>query len=263
MTNNNSANPPAGTENAITSNDDLEGITNVEKYFIHSRGEIIQKLRLLGKSKSSITGFFNNGKGLFLTAVIDVLRDKNILILDITQDPELNTNITKSERLFFKTKHFGITTQFSVNAIQTAKYQGQQFFACQIPENLLWVQRREYFRVQIPLSENAVFQVKNDNAELAEYRIIDLSSSGISIEDKLFSLKVEAGDEFTNANLIFNENLGTTTNLQIANTLPLDFNNPDAGQRIGCAFKGLQADFEAELQRYINILDSHYRKLNP
>ena len=261
MTNDKPSNPSIDlTDTAMSADDDLDGIADIEKYFLHSKGEIVQKLRLLGKSKSSITGFFNEGKEIFLTAVVDVLRDKNILILDITQSEELKSKIAKSERLIFKTKHLGITAQFRVTSIQTAKYQGRQYFACPIPDELLWVQRREHFRVHIPLSDNAVFQIRNDEGGFKEYRVIDISGGGMAIADELFDLKVEAGDEFTNVNLIFEDNLSTTTNLLIHNTLPLNFSDPDAGQRIGCSFQSLRTDFAADLQRYINQLDSHYRK---
>ncbi len=258
MTNNNLNNPSSNTTGS--SNIDLEGITDIEKYLLHSKGEIVQKLRLLGKSKSSISGYFNHGNDFFLTSVIDVLRDKNILVLDITPDTELNKKITSAENIIFKAKHLGITAQFKTSSIQTAKFKGQQLLACAIPDDLLWVQRREHFRVHIPLSNNALAQIKTEQGELAEYRIIDVSGGGIAIADESFTLKVEAGDEFNNANLIFSNELSCTTALTVQNTLPLHFDKPAAGQRIGCHFHPLLADFSADLQRYINLLDSHYRK---
>jgi len=247
--------------NTPTSNEDLENIADIEKYFLRSKGEIVQKLKLLGKSKSALTGYFNNGNDFFLTSIIDVLRDKNVLVLDINQDKKLNSKITQSEHIVFKTKHLGITAQFNTDSIQTAKFQGQQFLACAIPDDLLWVQRRNAFRAHVPMSENAVCQIKNQDGELNEFRIIDVSGGGIALADENFTLQVEAGDEFNNVNLIFNDELSCTTNLTVQNTLPLNFNSPSAGQRIGCKFNGLQADFAADLQRYINQLDSQSRQI--
>lgn len=261
MTNDNTNNPPTSSETTTAEpNAELDGTVDLDKYFLSSKGEIVQKLKLLGKSKSSITGYFNSGNDFFLTAVVDVLRDKNILILDIGQNKELNTKIANTDRLVFKTKHLGITAQFNATSIQTAKFKGEQYFACAIPDSLLWVQRRQFFRVQIPRSYNAVAQIKNENGELTEYRMIDVSSGGIALEDELFSLKVEAGDEFIDANLIFEDGLSTIATLHVQNTLPLDFKNSDSGQRIGCMFESLRADFATNLQRYINLIDSNYRK---
>jgi len=251
---------PPDNKNKAGASTALENITNIENYILQSKGEIIQKLRLLAKGKSSITGYFNSGKDFFLTAIIDVLRDKNVLVLDISNDSALNNKVTQSDKIVFKTKHLGIQAQFTIDSIQTAKFHGQQYFACNIPENIIWVQRREFFRVRIPLSDNAVFQIKNDEDKLVEYPIIDVSGGGIAIADEKFNLQVEAGDEFTDAHLIFENGLSTTTDLTVQNTLPLDFNKPNNGQRIGCKFQNLRSDFSAELQRYINILDSHYRK---
>lgn len=264
MTNDTTNTPSSATDNATSSsNDDLENIADIEKYFLRSKGEIIQKLRLLAKSKSSITGYFSNGNEFFLTAIIDVLRDKNVIVLDISRDQELNKKITQSKRIVFKTKHLGVTAQFNIDSIQTAKFQNRQFFACEIPSDILWVQRRNDFRVQIPMSNHATCQVKNDAGELNKYRIIDVSGGGIAIADEKFALKVEAGEEFKDASLIFNNELSCTANLTIQNTLPLNFASPGAGQRIGCSFQFLQADFAADLQRYINQLDNQYRQTSP
>lgn len=243
-----------------SSNIELENTADVEKYFLHSKGEIVQKLRLLAKSKSSISGFFNHGNNFFLTAVVDVLRDKNILVLDISPDPALNEKIVNADNIVFKTKHLGVTAQFKAQSIQTAKFHGQHLFACAIPDDLIWVQRREHFRVRVPLSSNALFQIKADQGDITEYRIIDVSGGGIAIADEAYALKVEAGDELNNVDLFFDNELSCTTDLIVQNTLPLYFDKPTEGQRIGCHFNGLRTDFSAELQRYINQLDSHYRK---
>ncbi len=261
MTDNNPDNTSTGSSNAPdSSNIELDGITDIEKYFLHSKGEIVQKLRLLAKSKSSISGYFNHGNDFFLTSIVDVLRDQNILVLDVSPDPELNQKITDADNIVLKTKHLGVTAQFKTQSIQTAKFQGQHLFACAIPDDLLWVQRREHFRVRIPQSNNALFQIKTNQGDTNEYRIIDVSGGGIAIADESFSLKVEAGDEFNDVALIFNDELSCSTDLTVQNTLPLHFDKPTAGQRIGCHFSGLFTDFSADLQRYINQLDSHYRK---
>ncbi len=255
MTDNNSNN-----HSPDSSDIEVENTADIEKYFLHSKGEIVQKLRLLAKSKSSISGFFNHGNDFFLTAVVDVLRDKNIVVLDVSPDAALNERITGAENIVFKAKHLGITAQFKVQSIQTAKFHGQHLFACAIPDDLIWVQRREHFRVRIPLGNHALSQIKTNQGDISEYRIIDVSGSGIAIADEAFALKVEAGDELNNVDLFFDNELSCTADLIVQNTLPLYFDKPAEGQRIGCHFNGLRTDFSAELQRFINQLDSHYRK---
>lgn len=157
MTNDIYNNPASSSANTSSSStDELENIADIEKYFIRSKGEVVQKLRLLAKGKSALTGYFNNSSEFFLTSIIDVLRDKNVVVLDISKDNALNNKITQSGRVVFKTKHLGITAQFDTALVQTAKFQGQQFFACEIPDDLLWVQRRNDFRVHIPDRKSVV-----------------------------------------------------------------------------------------------------------
>lgn len=67
---------------------------------LHGRGEIMQKLRQLGKKNSLITLHF--GEQSMLSTVVDVLADKNLLVLDYGGDEDINQKLIKHNHAIVK-----------------------------------------------------------------------------------------------------------------------------------------------------------------
>lgn len=225
---------------------------------LHGRGEIIQKLRQLGKKHSLISVYFNNRT--MLSTVVDVLSDKNLLVLDYGADEELNQKLLKHNRAIVKTDYDGIKSQFTVTNIRKARLQGKPSFACDLPENVLWVQRREFYRVRIPLSESVSCELVHEDGTSTEYPVLDISTGGIGLFDKDDELDLEPGNIFNNCKLILGDHGAATVNLEIRNHILKDPNDPSKGTRCGCAFLNLSGDLEANVQRFINLVDQQQNR---
>jgi len=240
-----------------------DNIQNVEKYLLHSRGEIIQKLRMLAKDRCLISAHFNAGQDSLITAVIDVLKEKELLVLDYGNNEKVNQKLLNAERVVFKAQHHGITAQFSAKNIIKAKLKGQPVFAISLPEDLLWVQRRDYYRIRVPLGMPIECHHTDENGETRIYTVIDLSSGGIALSDPdyHFDLEDAAGTVLQDCRIILPEFGKGLVSLEIRNQLPLKFDDPAAGQRIGCSFVSISADFETHIQRYIHHIEAQRKQL--
>lgn len=240
-----------------------DNIENTEKYLLHSRGEIIQKLKMLAKDHCLITAHFNAGQESLITAVIDVLREKELLALDYGSNENINQKLLKADRVVFKTQHNGITAQFSARSVIKAKLKGQPVFAVALPEDLLWVQRREYYRIRVPLGMPIECHYTDDEGETRTHRIIDISSGGVALADPdyAFDLEDAAGGVLHNCRITLPEHGDGLVSLEIRNQLPLNFDDPGAGQRIGCSFVSIGSDFEANIQRYIHYIEAQRKQL--
>ncbi len=238
-------------------------IENAEKFLLHSRGEIIQKLRMLAKDKCLISAHFNAGQDSLITAVIDVLKEKELLVLDYGSNEKVNQKLLNAERIVFKTQHHGITAQFNAKNIIKAKLKGQPVFAVPLPEDLLWVQRREFYRVRVPLGIPIECHYTDDNGETRIHTVIDLSSGGLALADPdyLFDLEDAAGTVLQNCRITLPEFGEGQVSLEIRNQLPLKFDDPGAGQRMGCSFVSISSDFEANIQRYIHHTEAQRKQL--
>ena len=92
-------------ENNTTNTQKIDSIENMEHYMLYSRGEIIQKLRQLGKKNSLISLHF--GEQSMLSTVVDVLTDKSLLVLDYGGNEELNQKVKQALLAHYLKVFFG------------------------------------------------------------------------------------------------------------------------------------------------------------
>lgn len=221
----------------------------------------MQKLRQLGKKNSLITIHF--GEQSMLSTVVDVLADKNLLVLDYGGNEELNQKLLTHNRAIVKTDYDGITAQFTISDIRKARLQGKESFACPIPENVLWVQRREFYRVRIPLSEVVTCELIHGDNHRSEYPVLDISTGGIALFDLNDELELEPGNVFHNCKLSLGNHYTAFINLEIRNHIPVNsFQHAEGtqGTRCGCAFINLTGDFEVSVQKFINLVDLQQKR---
>lgn len=230
---------------------DQSKVDNYEQYLLNSKAAIIQKLRQLAKSKSNITAHFGGGKYSLLTQVVEVLPDKDLVVLDYGSNEATNKKLLQSDRVVFKTQHEGVTAQFSTGFLQKAKLHGKPAFACAIPESLLWVQRREFYRVRIPLRDKVFCELIHDEGILVPYPVLDISIAGLAIRIEDSKYNIEPDMVFNGARLILPNDESGLVNIGIMNHLPLKQDNPEAGLRFGCQFHNISTDISAKIQRYI------------
>ncbi len=233
------------------SDNDSGKVDNYEQYLLHGQAAIIQKLKQLGKSKNNITAHFGGGKYTLLTQIVDVLPDKELVVLDYGSNETLNRKMLESTHIVFKTQHEGITAQFSTGRPQKAKLHGKPAFACALPDALLWVQRREYYRVRIPLRDKVFCELIHDDEVLVPYPVLDISVAGLAIRVEELKYPIEPGMMFNSSRLILPDEDSGLVNIEIMNQLPLKQDEPDAGQRFGCMFHNPSSDIASKIQRYI------------
>lgn len=238
----------------------IDSIENMEHYMLYGRGEIIQKLRQLGEKNSLITLHFNGHT--MLSTVVDILSDKNLLVLDYGGNEELNQKLLKHNRAILKTDYDGIQAQFFIKGIRKARLQGKPSFACPLPEDVLWVQRRDFYRVRIPLSEVVTCELIHGDNNRTEYPVLDVSTGGIALFDKDDELELEPGNTFHNCKLVLGEHSTSLINLEVRNHILKNPNNPEEGTRCGCAFLNLTGEFETALQKFINIVDLQQKRVD-
>lgn len=231
----------------------IDNMENMENYILHGRGEIIQKLKQLVKTTTLVSIHFNGN--MILTSVLDVLTDKNLVVLDFGADEAINNKLLECKRAVVKTSYQGITAQFTIDSPRKARLKGNLTFACPIPDSILWVQRRESYRVRIPLSEPITCKVFFSEEHQVTYRVMDISTGGLALFDTNNSLELEPGNIFNHCQLSLGSFGESNTTLEVRNHIVLDPKDLDKGTRCGCQFLNLSGDFSATLQKYINTID--------
>lgn len=228
--------------------------TNREDFLVANHASIVQKLHQIAKANRVITAFFDDGVRSMNTAILDVLHDMDLIVLDACLNETTNQHMLKADRLIFKTTMDGVEVQFSVNSIMKAKFQEQAVFAIPIPDRMLWVQRRDYYRISAPEEAPVHIDITNEAGDSDSYRVLDISVGGLSIQDNDNRLELDPGT-LLECHLHLPENGHADVTLEVRNRIPFSRRRRDAGQRLGCAFVDLNMSFASNIQRYIHTLD--------
>jgi c-di-GMP-binding flagellar brake protein YcgR len=228
---------------------------NQEQYLVNNHIGILQKLRRLAKANCMLTATFNGGAQSMNTVIIDVIRDMDLIALDYGPDESLNKQMLQADRIIFKTGLEGIDVQFTATSITKAKFQGEPVFAIPIPESMLWIQRREFYRVRVPMGVPAHIEIERENGACDQYKVHDISAGGLAIHDEHYRLNLETGILIENCRLFLPEFDSGEITLEVRGRFPINRSKREAGQRVGCSFVNLNMSFGAQIQRYIHSLE--------
>lgn len=225
-----------------------------DQYLLHSKPEISRVLRDLAKKPDIITAYFDGGTRYFLTAILGVLPDRDLLVLDYSPDEELNELALRTQRLVCVTRHEHVSVRFTCAGLQRAKYQGRPVLAAPLPESVYRPQRREYFRVVTPTVSPLRVRVPKPGADPVELVVLDLSCGGAGMHDPAQAFAAQPGELIKGCGLELPGFGFITFDLEIRNNVPTRRSDGSPLMRIGGQFRGLSNDGTALLQRYLHKL---------
>jgi c-di-GMP-binding flagellar brake protein YcgR len=225
-----------------------------DQYLLHSKPEIMRVLRDLAKKPDIITAYLNGGAHFFLTAVLGVLPDRDLVVLDYGADESINELALTAERVVCVTRHEHVSVRFTCTRLQRARYQGRTVFAAPLPESVYRPQRREYFRVITPTLVPLKIRVPRPDADPLELVVVDLSCGGAAMYDPEQSFEPSPGELIKGCGLELPGFGHVVFDLEIRNRIPTRRNDGSPQVRIGAQFRGLTIDGTAQLQRYLHKL---------
>lgn len=234
---------------------DISAIEDHERFLLRNVAEIRNELINLGKKPDIITAYFNGGKEFILTAVLGVLADRQLLVLDVGPDDATTQRAIAAGSLVCTTRSLGVPVKFRCQGLRSAKFQGQAAIAAVMPDNLYRQQRREYFRVSVPRIQSPLLDVPLGDEQYLQLRVLDLSIGGLSVCDTEDNFHPALLDEFRACRLSLPEFGELTVNIQIRNQGKYHRSN-EVLSRYGAAFVGLSMSDNLHLQRYLYHLQA-------
>lgn len=232
----------------------LSDLESQEQFLLHSPGEIAHVLLDLGKRPDIITAYFGGNSRYLLTAVVTVLAERGLVVLDYGPDEAANEAALKEGRMLCVTKHERISIKFTLTGMQRARYQGHPVIAAPLPDTLFRLQRREFFRVRTPMGVPATCIVPWSDGEKLEQTVADIGYGGLALIDADMSFSGELRDTLSGCILKLPEHGEVEVDLEVRNILPIKNKDGSEYQRIGCQFGRMSLDRSAKIQRYINQL---------
>ena len=228
------------------------------KYLVHSQLEIAMILGTLAKTGGMVTAYFGSGNDFILTSIAAVRPEHDALYVDYGADADANQRALQSRRIMFVAVQDRIKIQFAAESLQPARLGGREVFRMALPQTLLRLQRREYFRIATPVTRPLVCAIPpQSELESAPERvtIIDISCGGIAVLDSSQPSYVETGMRLNGCRIALPELGAVATDLVIRSTYELTFRNGAKHRRAGCEFADMRERDRALIQRYINRLE--------
>jgi c-di-GMP-binding flagellar brake protein YcgR len=228
--------------------------TDYTQYLLRTKNEVLFILRGLLASTDHLTIYFNEGKDFLLSAVIQV--DDDGLILDYGGNAEANERALAADRLFCVTTHDKIRVQFVLRGLRQIDYQGQPAFRAALPDTVLRLQRREYYRLTTPIAHPIKCQIpvmKEGGlcTTTMEANVVDISGGGLAMMVPPVGLIFSSGDVFENCRIELPEVGVVITTLEVRNVFDVTLRTGTQVARAGCQFANLPGQMLTLIQRYI------------
>jgi len=233
-------------------------LENWHDYEVQSRKEIVALLRQIGEKKQLIRMKIKGEADVCVTSVLEVDPESGLFILDRSINREQNERILRAGQVMCETYLDKIRILFRAGGLQELEFGGTGALAANIPDSLIRLQRREFYRMPTPVTNPVPVLVPLPIAlggGSASFPLADISCGGIALFDNKMSLNSTIGQTFTGCRIELPE-IGTVdTSLQVRNALDVTMLNNKTSRRIGCMFVDISRANMAGVQRYITKLE--------
>jgi c-di-GMP-binding flagellar brake protein YcgR len=160
---------------ASLSNEEIE-----DKYFLLSQVEILSVLNELAHRREPVSVYFNAGQHFILTVLLSARPDG--LVFDLGGDEKANLILAKAQQCVFMGFPDGVKVQFTGLNPERFMWGDQEAFWVPIPERMVRLQRRDSYRILLPIVKAPHAKLVDDDAKIIGNWIMhDLSVAGFGI----------------------------------------------------------------------------------
>ncbi|PKO27896.1 MAG: flagellar brake protein [Betaproteobacteria bacterium HGW-Betaproteobacteria-5] len=226
------------------------------KYLIRNRAEILVHLRALLKHHTLITVYLGDGQAFFLSTLLSLDEQAGQLVLDGSNHAASNDAALKATRITLTAPLERVKIQIRLNGLALASIDGKKALFAPLPDSILRLQRREFFRVEMPHLTPLRCKLAVTNPaggqSVVDYPLFDLSGGGLCLlgpigDADLFSL----GTLFHDCRLEIPGEGVLSVNLRVCEVLKTEMINGEQQLRLGCEFVSLPGTRLAFIERYI------------
>ncbi len=251
---------PPETPEILPPGYEFEQIDDYSQYLLHSRTEILSVLRSLISKGALVTVYFDQGKSFFLTLILSLTNEGSEFVVDVGSDEEMNQKAVRATKFIFTAIVDKVRVQFSVDKLTAAEFDGRPTFTAAIPDKLLRLQRREFFRLATPVANPIRLCTTIRRAEHAPYSLeaplLDISGGGVGLMITPSQAGiVQQGDTLENCKISLPEEGLLIATLGVRNRFDVASRNGSRFVRLGCEYIDLPAARLAAVQRYITRIE--------
>lgn len=235
---------------------EVSSLPDDSQFLLHNKLEIVRTLRGLISHGEMVSSFFNEGRELLLTSVLHVDPDAETVLLDYGSNDVLNQHILQAQKIIFVTSLDKVKVQWVSDAIAKDTWEGRDAFRIALPNQMLRLQRREYFRLTTPVVNPLKCKIPTRQGLSVEVALADISAGGVGVViAQPLGVGFEMGAAFPGCRVVL-PGIGTAEfTLEIRSTWEITMKNGSKSLRAGCQFVDMRPGMQALIQRYIIKLE--------
>ncbi|WP_239690807.1 flagellar brake protein [Chromobacterium sphagni] len=235
---------------------------DLARFTLAAPAEIAQHLANIAKHGHMVTVFANKGKNFILTRLLSVDYQAGQFTFDWGAEEETNAQVLNSERNVFVCSPEGVKTQFVTGQVSKVMLEGRPAFLCELPEQVIKLQRREFFRIQTPLGTPIFCHVADFNQREIDLALFDISLGGMSLWlPAVDSPGFDIGQQYRQCTIDLKPFGMLKLGIEVRHRLTAHMRNGNEAMRIGCSYLNLTPAMETLIQRYVGFLERERRAL--
>lgn len=225
-------------------------------YFLDSAPEVGFYLNLIANRSILLTAHVDDGQRFFLTTIIAVDKANHQFFLDIPSTRENLEASLAARQLTLVANVDRIKMQFRTSAPKLIERDEHKRLVLPIPGNALRLQRREFFRLEPPISTpvrcKLAIQGSSGMVRTHELPLADISGGGLSLIGEMEMQKDFPRDQlFNDCRLDIPGEGVILVNLRVRKAVEMSTRQGEHQLRIGCEFISLPGTRLAMIERYI------------
>jgi c-di-GMP-binding flagellar brake protein YcgR len=226
---------------------------NYNQYLLYSKTEILAVLRSIIQKGALITVHFDEGRYFFLTSMTALQANNTELILDVGSNEEVNARALKADELICTALVDKVKIQFCLEHLRRVEHQRRAAFIGAVPDKLLRLQRREFFRLSTPvINPIRLCTTLGPDARPIDVPLLDISGGGVGLMVSLdLASLLEKGGMLEDCKILLPGEGLLVTLLCVRNMFDVTNRGGLRYVRVGCEFVNLSAARLSAVQRYI------------
>ncbi|HEX5127267.1 MAG TPA: flagellar brake protein [Rhodocyclaceae bacterium] len=223
------------------------------QYLLREKREIAFVLKQIIAKRANLTAYFGPSNRFLPTSLIAISEDDQYIFLDVSANEDLNEEALATGHLLCITQLDKVKIQFPLDHIERAQYGRFPTLKTALPDVLLRLQRREYYRLTAPAAHALTCKIPapDGNDIQVEARVLDISGGGVAVVVPPRGVSFTPEMEFKDCRLDLPDFGPITANLRVRNIFRLTNRNGVDMVRAGCEFFDLSTPVANAIQRYI------------
>lgn len=237
-------------------------------FLIDNPDKIITHLSILLKNKCLLTVCFGDNGDSFITTIMEIDKQDNVFIFHHGPKEDLIEQLLTSPQITFKTVCLGVEVVFDTQRLLKIQHQGLPAFAVPAPASLLWMERREFYRVKLPAAKPSYCQLALPDQGTINLKLYDISLGGFSMlsqAKKAFDLSntldpMALYTAFEQCKLVLEGSGEGVVSFEIRSKHVTNPASLARVEKVGCKFTHLPPVFENVIQRHMQQIERENRQ---